>query len=633
MTTRQILRLNVRAVLLLILATLGSAAGATDLSKSSQSTAMRPNVLVILADDLGYADLNINNPQAKSPTPHLNELAASGVRFTRHYTESTCSPSRAALLTGRYPARANYKPNGFGIPVELNTLPKAFKAAGYRTHQIGKWHLGHLLPEAWPDAQGFDTWLGFLNQWLMTNPDRHNGFQYGVSTHFDVYLQNEKGVIKQFPGHLTDVATDEAIRLIKNDKSGPPWFMYLAYFAPHEPIQPRADYAARFPDTPAGHYAAMVAHLDDRIADVLKTLDETGQRYRTIIVFASDNGGTNKHLDNNAPFVGKKTEYLEGGVRTPLLVSWPGKVPTHRVINQVVSIMDIYPTLAALAGVPINEKLDGRSLFNRQGSPIENMPPRSLYWEMGTGLARRYSVLSSDGRWRLYQDWLGDPSLFDLQKNPESGVNVAAAHADIVQRLHADYEKWETDTARISLTMQQQDTNGHGVLTGDRLQRAATFGDFTVAIGITPTKPASIGEQIILEQRSMLKITSDTAGLHIKFHEFSADLSPPPINHCSSLVITGTFNRKIEFQDFGASMLNIYLNTSKVKSIEQGAALLDSTNINTPTYIGLAENGLQRFEGTLSAPIYLNLRADSLAPASSTVSALSEQICPSSNDE
>jgi arylsulfatase A-like enzyme len=594
----------------------------------SSKSASRPNILIILADDLGYADLNINNPAANSPTPYLNELAESGVRFTRHYTESTCSPSRAALITGSYPARINFKPNGLGIPTELDTLPKTFKAAGYRTHQIGKWHLGHLIPEAWPNAQGFDTWLGFLNQWLMTNSERDNGFNYGKATYLNAFLQNEQGELKKFYGHLTDVTSDETIRLIRTEKRNSPWLIYLAAYAPHEPIQPRTDYAARYPNTQAGRYAALVAHLDDRISDIIKTLEDTGQRKNTIVVFASDNGGTNKYLDNNAPFVGKKTEYLEGGVRTPLLISWPGKIPARLTDNRVVSIMDIYPTLATLANVKIQNKIDGVSLFTRNGKLVK-LKDRALYWEMNADLERRYSTLSPDGRWRLYQDWRGDPSLFDLKQDPTSSTNVAANHPDIVEQLHAAYEQWATSVARIHLRMTSLDQDGHAILNGDQIQRAVTLSDFTVAIGVTP-KHTAINERVILEQKSMLRISENGSGLHIRFHGLNTDLPSLPIMQCSSLIMTGTLNRKIESIDFGSSTLNIYLDGKQIKSIKQALPLLDSTNVRNATYVGISDDSSQRFDGTLSEPIYLNRRIDLYAPVALSVNSLSNQVCTSS---
>lgn len=585
-----------------------------------------PNVLIILADDMGFADLNVNNPQLHSPTPRLNELAATGVRFTRHYTESTCSPSRAALLSGRYPARANFKPNGFGLPPELQTMPKAFQAAGYRTHQIGKWHLGHLVPEAWPDAQGFDTWLGFLNQWLMVHPDRDDGFHYSQTTHRDVWLQNEKGVIKQYPGHLTDVSSDEAIRLIHVDRDRP-WFMYLAYYAPHEPMEPRIDYARQFPFTPGGRYAALVAHLDARIKDVIDALKETGQYERTIIVFASDNGGVSHGVDSNAPYRGRKVDYLEGGIRTPLLISWPGHIAADRVTDEVVSIMDIYPTVATLAHVPFPADLDGRPLFEGGGALVENAPPRPLFWDISIGTNKRYGALSADGRWRLYRDWLGEPSLFDLATDPISAVDVAAQHPDIVARLKADFEQWEAQTGRLPLQMPERDANGRGLLLGDRLQRATTFADFTIAIGATPARTDG-AEQVILEQKPGLRIASDAAGVHIRLHGLNADLPPLPAGRCTSLALTGTFNRKIQVNDFGASTLTVYVDGEKVKSIEQKAPFLDSTDIGNGTYVGRNPDGGETFDGSLSMPIYLNRRADVFPAAALDVAGLTRAVCP-----
>lgn len=613
--------------LLLAFAISGTAAQAATPSQPAPGAATRPNVLVILADDLGYADLNIDNPRAGSPTPNLNALAQGGIRFTRFYTESTCSPSRAALLTGRYPARANFRANGFGIPVELTTLPEAFQAAGYRTHMIGKWHLGHLTPLAWPDAQGFDTWLGFISPWLMTNADRSNGFKYGETTHLDPYLQNEKGEIKQFPGHLTDIATDEAIRFIRAKKDGQPWFMYLAYYAPHEPIQPRADYAAKFADTPAGRYAAMVAHLDDRIGDVLQALNTTGQRDGTIVVFASDNGGTNNYLDNNAPFAGHKMEYFEGGVRTPLLISWPGKAPAGLVAGGTASIMDIYPTLATLARLPAPTGVDGRTLLDNKGALIEKSSPRSLFWELGNLVDVSYSVLSSDGRWRLYREWLGGTKLLDLQENPTTNVDVAASHPDIVRQLQSEYDSWKTGIAHLNVTMHKRDAQGHGILTGDDLQRAVDLGEFTIALGITPAKRATAKSQVILEQDPTLKIDTDDSGLHVQLQGLSATLPSLPEARCTSLVITGFINRPIAKNDAPASTLNIYLDGKKVSSIEKAATYSASANLQAATFVGSAHDGSQKFDGALSPPIYLNSRADGPVPRALTVQALTEAVC------
>ncbi len=598
----------------------------TSYAGSSNPSQSHPNVLVILVDDLGYADLSINNPDLNSPTSHLNELAAAGARFTRHYTESSCSPSRAALITGRYPARANFKPNGFGLPIELTNLPKAFKAAGYRTHQIGKWHLGHLVKESWPDQQGFDTWLGFLNQWLMTDADRSDGFHYGDTTHQDAYLQNEAGLIKRYPGHMTDVVTDETIRIIREERNTP-WFIYAAYLAPHEPIQARADYAARFPNTPAGRYAAMIAHLDDRVGDLLRALGETGQREKTIVVFASDNGGTNDHLDNNAPFAGKKVEYREGGLRTPLLISWPGKIVGQQVTNEVVSIMDIFPTVANLAEVPVPNNLDGRPLFKRNGALITGAAPRPLFWDISIGNIKRYGVLSADGRWRYFQDYAGSGSLFDLSSDPIGAIDVIATHKNIAEQLLRSFYQWEAETAQLNLQWQKIGTDGRGVMRGDKLLRTATFGDFTVGIGVTPSQ-LSNDEAVILAQPPALRVTATASGVHVQFHEFLTDLPPLTINKCNSIIFTGTFNRKIEKTDFGSSQLAIYVNGKKAQFLEKNIPFLDTADISAPTFVGQDGDGTHRLIGKLTRPIFLSRRADAQAPPQLSVNTLENTLCP-----
>lgn len=583
-----------------------------------------PNVLLILVDDMGYADLNINHPSSAAPTPHLNQLAKEGIRFTRHYTESTCSPARAALLTGRYPARMGFNPDGFGLPSELTTLPELFKTAGYRTHFVGKWHLGHLSEAALPHRQGFDTWLGHLNQWLTGNGDRTQGFRYTRPIHINTFLENEKRELKQYPGHLTDVLTDAAIDIVRTETQSP-WFMYLAYTAPHDPIQARADYAARFPANPAGRYRAMLAHLDARIADLLAALEQSGQRERTIVVFASDNGGNNAQIDNNAPFKGKKTEYREGGVRTPLLVLWPGHIEAGQVVDSSVTIMDIYPSLAGLAGLAIPAGLDGLSLFDASSHRLRLPPARELFWDLTNKDAQRFGVLSADGRWRLYGDFLGALSLYDLATDPTGGTDVLKQHPDVRDALLASYQRWETSIAPLELEFEASDERGHGRLSGDTLQRSASLGDFTIGVGITPDQPA-VSDQVILEQAPGLQWQMDAERLRISLHEFSADLPLPPPGRCTSVLLTGTFDRPISTFPLGRSQLNVYVDGQLQQALELSLTTPPVT-ATTLLAVGQAVDGTRAFAGRLSRPLLLNRRADVNAPPALTVQSLSRGLC------
>lgn len=595
----------------------------TVVTPNTAATDQRPNLLLILVDDMGYADLNINHPSSAAPTPHLNQLAKEGIRFTRHYTESTCSSARAALLTGRYPARMGFNPDGFGLPTELTTLPELFKATGYRTYFVGKWHLGHLSEAALPHRQGFDTWLGYLNQWLTGNDDRTQGFRYTRPVHINAFLENEKRELKQYPGHLTDVLTDAAIGIVRTETQSP-WFMYLAYSAPHDPIQARADYAARFPATPAGRYHAMLAHLDDRIGDLLTALEQSGERKRTIVVFASDNGGTNTQIDSNAPFKGKKAEYREGGVRTPLLVQWPGHIGAGQVIDSTVSIMDIYPSLARLASLDIPAGLDGVSLFDADHR-LSPPPARELFWDLTNKDAQRFGVLSADGRWRLYGDFLGAMSLYDLATDPTGGTDVLKQHSDIRDALLASYHRWETSIAPLELEFEASDERGHGRLSGDTLQRSASLGDFTIGVGITPDQ-AAVSDQVILEQAPGLQWQMDAERLRIVLHEFSADLPLPLPGRCTSVLLTGTFDRPISNFPLGPSQLNVYVDGQLQQALE--LSLTTPPVTATPLLaVGQAVDGTRAFAGRLSRPLLLNRRADVHAPPALTVQSLSRSLC------
>ena len=179
-----------------------------------------PNILILYIDDLGVNDVGIyGSEHAKTPT--LDRIAQEGVRFTRHYADATCSPARAALMSGRFPARAGFSPNGPGLSPQLNTLPRALKSLGYSTHHVGKWHMGHISTAAWPDAVGFDTWLGYLSQWLMAKPYDHSLLDglYSAPTYINPWLHDGSNDSRQYQGHLTDIVTERTISLIKDSQN------------------------------------------------------------------------------------------------------------------------------------------------------------------------------------------------------------------------------------------------------------------------------------------------------------------------------------------------------------------------------------------------------------------------------
>ncbi|GAG79028.1 unnamed protein product, partial [marine sediment metagenome] len=277
--------------------------------------------------------------------PNLDQLAKEGVRFTRHYASSVCSPARAALLTGQDPARNGYVPNGRGLSPQLITLPEALKGAGYSTWHIGKWHIGDLQRQAWPDHQGFDHWFGFLNQWRLAGKQVNGEIELAKPRYLDPWLESDSEPAAFYPGHLENILTDKTITTIDELQAlDSPWFINLWFYAPHTPIQPAIEFAEKYADTDAGRYKALVHQLDHNIGRVLNHLDNTGERENTIVVVVSDNGGTNRQIDNNFPYQGKKASYFEGGLRTPLIIQWPDSDTSGTVYSDIVSVQDIYPT-------------------------------------------------------------------------------------------------------------------------------------------------------------------------------------------------------------------------------------------------------------------------------------------------
>ena len=418
------------------------------------TNAAPPNLVFILADDLGWADVAFHGGSA--PTPHLDRLAKEGLELTQHYVAPVCSPTRASLMTGRFWSR-------FGVttpqaepalPSDTMTLPRALKAAGYDTCLAGKWHLGSQ-PEWGPNAFGFDHAYGSLGGGV--GPYDH---RYKTGPHSRTWHRN--GQLLEESGHVTDLITDEAVKWIaaRGDK---PFFLYVPFTAVHLPIKEPQAWLAKVPASLQGevarHYAACVMHLDDSVGRLLAALEKAGKRRNTLVVFSSDNGGSTaenndpKYPDDdypqgrltasNAPLRGQKGELYEGGIRVPTLVSWPSQlrpgkidIPTH--------IADWMPTLCVLAGWQPHRdapplKWDGRSLVQvlLRGLQPE---PRPLYWA-GPGFRSRALRF---GDWKLLlsgKDTAAQAELFDLSQDPGEKTNLAASRPDKLQELKALLEQ------------------------------------------------------------------------------------------------------------------------------------------------------------------------------------------------
>lgn len=452
----------------------------------------RPNILLIVADDLGYNDSTLIN-SGGIPTPNLNALAERGVTFTRHYADATCTPSRVGLLSGRYPERSGFRPVGIEIPTEFPTVAEQLSAAGYATYLTGKWHAGEERALSQPHNKGFDSWFGFLNQWELSGEVTEKNKGKGKRpTYRDPMLRTNGGMLTPHPGHLTDILakhTIQKIRALQSDEK--PWFLYHAFLAPHHPIQPAPRYKARFPDTPEGEYRALVTQMDDAVGDILKAVESTN----TLVIFLSDNGGTNKQFNNNFPFHGKKGDVFEGAYRTPLVLSWPEESPSGTLVHDVVMNVDIYPTILAAAGVPIPLGLDGQNLWPTvtAGAPHA---PRERGWEVysenvGT---MNYSFLSESGNWRIASGQGMEPGLYDLLNEPGGKTDVASLHPDITADLGRSFWKDHWKKSLLPVTEQRSEASGKVLYQGlDAMRTPFRYG-LTIGLELGPL-PASVGRE------------------------------------------------------------------------------------------------------------------------------------------
>lgn len=423
----------------------------------------RPNVLIIISDDQGWGDAGFNGC-TDIPTPHLDQLATEGRSFEAGYASHPyCSPSRAGLLSGRYQHRFGHENNTpyqnptdqDGLPIDELLIPELLQKNGYNTCAIGKWHLGDH-EKFWPTNRGFGDWFGFfgggMSYWGGTGKKSP---EHGV-------LRNGKVVPTGELSYLTDDFSREASSYIeKYAKSEKPFFMYLAYNAPHAPIQATSEYLEKVSHIEYGDraaYAAMVVGMDTGIGRVVETLKKTGEYDNTLIVFYSDNGG-HTHSASSEPFRGHKGMLFEGGIRVPFLVSWPkGLNKTGRYANAI-SALDIYPTILAATGVqhPQPEKLDGVDLLPFLNNPENGSPHQTLFWRYsdGAGFAVRH------GKHKLVMSgYKQDYFLFDLEKDPYEHHNLAAKMPARLEELKGLYEEWGKGTIQAKW----QDPHAQNVL-------------------------------------------------------------------------------------------------------------------------------------------------------------------------
>lgn len=402
--------------------------------------AIRPNIIFINCDDLGYGDLACYGAR-DIRTPHLDQMAAEGTRFTDFsVTSALCTPSRASLMTGRYPGRSGLavgvlRPDAAGgLPATELTLAEVAKSAGYATACIGKWHLG-FKPGLRPMDQGFDSYYGVLH-----NLDHFETVVFEKEGGMPVLRGHEVERRPAVPAEMTGLYTEEALKFIESHRDQP-FFLYLGHAMPHLPF----DASPRFKGKSArGLYGDVVEELDDSTGQILTRLRALGLAEKTLVIFTSDNGPERKTPGTAAPLTGGKHTVHEGGLRVPCVAWWPSQVPAGRVCGEFLSTLDVLPTLAALTGatLPAGLKLDGSDASAVLLNAATPSPRRTLYSLYGLKMNRKESM--REGSWKLHLT--RPPMLYQLTNDVAETTDLAAQHPDVVEHLTQLADQHRQDT-------------------------------------------------------------------------------------------------------------------------------------------------------------------------------------------
>ncbi len=443
----------------------------------------RPNLVLLVADDLGYADLGCHGGTDVA-TPRIDSLATHGVRCAQAYvTASVCAPSRAALLTGRYAQRFGFEHNpggdlvaspDYGLPRDVPTLAERLRDQGYATGLVGKWHLGHG-PSGHPIRRGFASFFGFY-------VDSHAYLPDAGAT--PTLVRDTEPVAHT--AYLTDAFAREAVEFVERHHASP-FCLVVAFNAVHLPLEADGARLARYAaieDPRRRAYASMLSAMDDAVGAVLDALEARSLAASTLVVFLADNGGaTTQTTARNAPLRAEKGTVYEGGVRVPLLARWPGRLPGGRTYEAPVSALDVVPTFLAAAGLPPAEVLDGTDLLPHWCGATAARPHAALFWRRGAQHAARV------GDWKMVADEGDPPQLFDLVRDPGERDNQAARAPEKLAELLAAYQAWDRRNvapawtpgpaapparprfgrAEVAQQFRRADTNGDGRLSPEEL--------------------------------------------------------------------------------------------------------------------------------------------------------------------
>jgi arylsulfatase A-like enzyme len=407
--------------------------------------AAQPNIVIFYADDLGYGELGCQGFTQDIPTPHIDSIAKNGLRFTHGYVAATyCSPSRAGLMTGRYPTRFGHEfnstANTVGLRRDQTTIATRLKALGYATAAVGKWHLGNQ-PENRPTQRGFDEFYGTLNNTPFFHP----------TNFIDSRVSNDVQAVTDPNFYTTDAYADRSIDWIEKNKNKP-WFLYLPFNAQHAPLQAPKKYLERFPkitDEKRQLFAAMMASMDDAIGRVMGKIRALGQEENTLVFFIADNGGpTQSTTSHNGPLRGFKMTTFEGGPRVPYLAQWKGKIPAGKTYDLPVMNLDVLPTaIIAAGGKPeASWQLDGVDLMPYLTGAKTTRPHQTLYWRYGP----QWAIRDGDLKLVVSKGGSGSPELYNLATDIGESKDLAAAQPAKVKELQAMWAKWSAAQAPAS---------------------------------------------------------------------------------------------------------------------------------------------------------------------------------------
>ncbi len=442
-------------------------------SPAAAQSLRRPNIVLIVADDMGYAEMGTQG-NTDVPTPHIDSLAKQGVRFTGGYVSAPlCAPTRAGLMTGRYQQRFGFETNPgpedyadekFGLPRSEPTIAERLKSGGYATGMFGKWHLGYK-PELQPTARGFDEFFGFLsgaNNYLPGG--RRGGSRNPVLRGTQPVAEKE---------YLTDAFGREAVTFIDKHRDRP-FFLYLPFNAVHAPLEAIDKYLRRFDaikDPTRRTFAAMLSAMDDNIGRVLDALRKHGLEDQTLVFFISDNGGpTSQTTSSNLPLRGSKGQLLEGGIRLPFIIQWKGRLPAGKVDDRPVIQLDVLPTAMAAAGLAISPdwKLDGVNLLPFLNGEKAGPPHDTLYWRIQNQHAIRR------GDWKLVQTRADlKPQLYNLAVDIRESADLADKEPAKLKELGDAWAAWNAQLSDPLWRRQDAQTQGRGGRAGQQPARGA----------------------------------------------------------------------------------------------------------------------------------------------------------------